>query len=114
MRCALPPPLLLLPPLLLQCKVPVGTPSSQHYDTNCNPSERPPGYPYWQVAVPSGNRFEYGGDGGTPEIGLAALDHWYYSQDASVLADHLPLASLAATVREDEGGGRITRVRAVR
>lgn len=83
----------------IQCKVPVGTPSSQHYDTNCDPSERPPGYPYWQVAVPSGNRFEYGGDGGTPEIGLAALDHFYYSQDPSVLDDHLPLATLAATVR---------------
>ncbi len=63
----------------------------------------------WQVAVSSGNRFEYGGDGGTPEIGLAALEHFYYTQDYSALATYMPLATLAATfydkhyARDDNG-----------
>jgi hypothetical protein len=76
-----------------QCKVPIGTPSSKHYDGSCtnSPDSRPPGYPYWQVCVGSGNRFEYGGDGGTPEIGLAALEHFYYRCGAERV---LPLSAL--------------------
>ncbi len=53
------------------------------------------------MAVSSGNRFEYGGDGGTPEIGLAALEHFYYTQDYSALATYMPLATLAATFYDE-------------
>ncbi len=52
----------------------------------------------------SGNRFEYGGDGGTPEIGFAALEHYYYTQDPAALAAYLPLATLAATFYEQHYG----------
>jgi hypothetical protein len=97
-----------------ECKVPIGTPSSKHYDGSCTnaPDSRPPTLPYTDVCVGSGNRAEYGGDGGTPEIGLAALDHFYYTQDFDALAAHLLLPTLAADFYGlhypfDEGTGRL-------
>jgi hypothetical protein len=81
-----------------ECKVPLGLPSSKHYDGSCTGSRasRPLGYPYWEPCYSSGNAFEYSGDGGTPEVALAALEHYYYTQDEAALARYLPLALLAA------------------
>lgn len=80
-----------------ECKSPIGTPSSKHYDTHCDGKSRPEGYPMIEPCYSSGNAFEYSGDGGTTEIALAALTHYYYTQNATALARFLPLASLAAT-----------------
>jgi len=84
---------------MTECKSPLGTPSGKHYDGSCtgSPSSRPAGYPVNEPCYGSGNAFEYGGDGGTPEVGLAALEHFYYTQDSAALARFLPLATLAAT-----------------
>lgn len=98
-----------------ECLAPIGTPSSKHYDQSCtnSSSARPPTLPYWEVDVDSGNRFEYGGDGGTPEIGMVALDHFYYTNDYSALEKYLPLASLAAVFydahypRDNNGTGNL-------
>ena len=79
-----------------ECKVPMGVPSSKHYDGSCDGSSRPANYPVGEPCYSSGNAFEYGGDGGTPEVALAALEHFYYTQDAAALQRHLPLATLAA------------------
>ena len=82
-----------------ECKSPIGTPSSKHFDGSCTGSaaSRPPGYPASEPCYGSGNAFEYGGDGGTPEIALAALEHFYYTGNTTALARFLPLATLAAT-----------------
>ena len=94
-----------------ECKAPIGTPSSKHFDTSCTGASRPAGYPPSEPCYTSGNAFEYGGDGGTPEIGLAALEHYYYTLNETALARYLPLATLAATFYDlhypVDGAGRL-------
>jgi hypothetical protein len=94
-----------------ECKSPIGTPSSKHYDTSCTGASRPEGYPPSEPCYGSGNAFEYGGDGGTPEIALAALEHYVYTQNETALARYLPLATSAATFYAEhyarDGAGRL-------
>eukprot|EP00047_Mylnosiga_fluctuans_P009520 m.263358 g.263358 ORF g.263358 m.263358 type:complete len:1042 (+) comp26666_c0_seq1:28-3153(+) len=55
---------------------------------------RPQGWPVW-LETNDYIKNDYGGDGGTPEVAMAVLDHYLYTQDEATLQAYLPIATLA-------------------
>ena len=56
---------------------------------------RTPGYPVW-LEQNQYIHLDYGGDGGTPEVALAVLDLYLYTNDEELAERYLPIAFAAA------------------
>jgi hypothetical protein len=52
---------------------------------------RPAGWPVW-LETCDYIKNDYGGDGGTPEVAMAVLDHYLYTGDTAKLQAYLPIA----------------------